>query len=124
MTEQAIKALKEHILQSGVSPVYIGDLPSLDLECVALKPIDGYANTRYFGATDLDEPLVEVVVRSVSYEVGQQWYNKIKDTLDRYSNRSVGIMSCLLTGSPGYLGKDINNFGEWHMIFHVTLNDT
>lgn len=123
MIGEVSDALLAQARLSSTPAVYFGDLPALDLECAALKIVDGYPSSRYFGATDLGEPLLEVVIRSKSYSNGQQWYSEIKTLLDRFSNEQVGIISCMLTGSPGYLGKDINEFCEWHMIFHVTLSN-
>lgn len=123
MTDAAIKSLRNSILSTGISKVVIGDLPALQLDCVAIRPVDGYASTYYFGATSLGEPLIEVIVRNKSYEVGQAWYNGIVQKLDQSMDESVGILSCMLTGSPGYLGRDIEGFSEWHILFHVTLKE-
>lgn len=123
MNNKALQALRNKLVDAGLEKVYIGDLPSLQLECVAIRLPDGYASSRYFGTQVLDEPLVEVLVRSKDYATGQNWYMLIADLLDKFVDRENGIVSCLLTGSPGYLGKDTEGFSEWHMLFHVTLKE-
>lgn len=123
MTGKVVEVLRNRIVTAGVNPVYIGEIPLQQKDCIALKVIDGYTDTRYFSATDLAEPLIEILIRAESYEKGQTWYNSVKDALDRYSEPEFGILCCWLTGSPGYLGRDVNNFGEWHMLFHVTVKE-
>lgn len=123
MTDDAMKSLRNKVIALGIDKVFIGDPPSLELECVSIRPIDGYPSTRYFGDTDCEEPLIEVLVRAKTYSLGQRWYNIVSNGLDRFSDLNVKILSCLLTGSPGYLGADTNGFGEWHMLFHVTLQE-
>lgn len=121
-----IQTVLEHILGIVKPRLYqsnavIGDLPSRQLNCVSVKPIDGYPSVYYFGMKSSEEPLIEIVVRNADYQVGQTNYEAIKKTLDKYHNDAVGIDSCFLTGSPGYLGADANGFHEWHMIFHITM---
>lgn len=123
MSDEVMKALRNKIVASGIQDVYIGDAPSLQLECVALKPTDGYASIYFFGRMELAKPLVEVVIRTKAYQLGQSWYDQVKKALDKTNDEEVGILSCVLTGSPGYLGRDLNGFGEWHMIFDLTLKE-
>lgn len=123
MTDIVGKTLHARIVAAGVKNVYIGDAPSLQLNCVSLRPVDGYPSSRYFGKGLMSEPLVEVIIRNRYYEAGQGIYNTVKETLDKFSDESSGILSCFLTGSPGYLGRDVEGFSEWHMIFHVTVKE-
>lgn len=121
MTEASMETLRNEIVALGITNAVIGDLPSLELDCVAISPRTGYPNTYYFGSPTTGEPLLVVVVRNKDYQIGQDWYNKIQKKLDKYSNESVGILSSILTGSPGYLGRDSTGFNEWNMIFHISL---
>lgn len=123
MSDEVMKTLRNMLVEAGIENVYIGDTPSLQLECVALRPTDGYSSIYFFGRVELAQPLVEVVIRAKAYQLGQSWYDQVKKALDKSSAESVGILSCVLTGSPGYLGRDLNGFGEWHMIFHLTLKE-
>lgn len=121
MTKEAMEKLREEIVSLGITNTVIGDLPSLELDCVAISPRQGYPSTYYFGDMTTGEPLVTVVARNKDYVIGQDWYNKIAKRLDKYANQEVGILSCFLTGSPGYLGRDSTGFNEWNMIFHISL---
>lgn len=123
MTDVVIEALRDKLVAAGIQDVYIGDAPSLQLNCVAIRPVDGYASSLYFGMKSIDEPLLEVIVRNTDYKTGQSTYGVVKNTLDKLVDESVGVLSCLLTGSPGYLGRDVEGFNEWHMIFHVTVKE-
>ena len=115
-----LEHLRDKVLELEVSNVVIGDLPSRQLDCVAVRPVDGYPSVRYFQQTATDEPLIECVVRHKLYQTGQTWYTKIQKALDQYISKEHGINGCLLVGSPGYLGADENGFNEWHMLFHIT----
>lgn len=121
MTEQSIENVRDKLVSLGIDKVVIGDLPSRELNCVAIRPVDGYKSTYYFGMAALAEPLLEVIVRNTDYALGQNYYNLISKNLDKYSATQDGIAACILTGSPGYLGKDETGYNEWHMIFHLTL---
>lgn len=120
MSRSTAEVLRDVIVTTGIQEVFIGDAPALERECVALRLSDGYESTYYFGKSSIREPLVEIVIRTNLYEKGQQWYTAIRRVLDQYSNQSEGIISCYLTGSPGYLGRDTRGFNEWHMIIHVS----
>lgn len=121
MTEKAMVALKVALVSAGIPSVFIGDLPSQKTECVAIRPVDGYASTRYFGKTTIEEPLVEVLVRANNYQLGQEWYTKASKALDNFVSPDSGILRSNVTGSPGYLGKDVTGYGEWHFLIHVSL---
>lgn len=116
-----LEHLQEKIKEVVATSVVVGDLPSRVINCVAVRPIDGYSSVYYFGKVSSNEPLVEVIVRNKKYQEGQVAYQKIQQLLDKYSSEEQGIDSCFLTGSPGYLGADENGFNEWHMIFHLTI---
>lgn len=120
MTNEMLLHFREVLNAAGLPSVVIGELPTRTTNAVALKPTDGYASVYYFGKASSKEPLLEVQIRNQDYATGQTWSNLVEKTLDKYSNAEVGIDSCILTGSPGYLGADENGFGEWHSIFHVT----
>lgn len=121
MNESVVNHLRDKVASLDIEPVVVGGLPALNINCVALKPNDGYESTRYFGLVASDEPLVEVVIRNESYPVGQAQYLVISKALDMYRNPDESIMSCFLIGSPGYLGADTAGFHEWHLILHLTV---
>lgn len=121
MTNNAMKSLRDRILSTGIQNVVIGDLPELQESCIAIRPVDGYPSTLYLGMPETMEPLVEVITRNKSYEEGTDMYNKALKALNKYSDTSAGILLCVVTGSPGYLGRNTNDFGEWHFILHVSV---
>ena len=122
MTNDALTALKTTIQSAiGATPVYIGDLPELDEICVAIRPVDGYPSTVYLGMPETLEPLVEVIVRHTEYASGTDICSNAMKALDGFTAEDVGILLTKLVGSPGYLGRNTNGFGEWHFIVHISL---
>ena len=122
MTNDSLTALKTTIQSAiGATPVYIGDLPELDEICVAIRPVDGYPSTVYLGMPETLEPLVEVIVRHTEYASGTDICSNAMKALDGFTAEDVGILLTKLVGSPGYLGRNTNGFGEWHFIVHISL---
>ena len=122
MTNEALNALKNTIQGvTGATQVYIGDLPELDENCVAIRPVDGYPSTVYLGMPETLEPLVEVIVRHTEYASGTDICSNAMKALDGFTAEDVGILLTKLVGSPGYLGRNTNGFGEWHFIVHISL---
>ena len=122
MTNEALKSLQTVVQASvGATKVYIGDLPELDVNCVALRPVDGYPSTVYLGMPETLEPLVEVIIRDKDYASGTDACSEAIKALNSFSDESVGIILAKVVGSPGYLGRNVNGFGEWHFIVHISL---
>jgi hypothetical protein len=67
------------------------------------------------------EPLVEVIVRDEDYASGTTNCNNSMKALDGFVDSTVGILLTKVVGSPGYLGRNTNGFGEWHFIVHISL---
>lgn len=122
MTNEALQSLKTAISAAvGATQVYIGDLPELGENCVAFRPVDGYPSTVYLGMPETLEPLVEVIVRDEDYASGTDNCNNAMNALDGFVDETVGILLAKVVGSPGYLGRNTNGFGEWHFIVHISL---
>lgn len=122
MTNEALQSLKTAISAAvGATNVYIGDLPELGENCVAFRPVDGYPSTVYLGMPETLEPLVEVIVRDEDYASGTNNCNNAMNALDGFVDETVGILLTKVVGSPGYLGRNTNGFGEWHFIVHISL---
>lgn len=122
MTNEALQTLRTAISAAvGATQVYIGDLPELGENCVAFRPVDGYPSTVYLGMPETLEPLVEVIVRDEDYASGTDNCNNSMKALDGFVDETVGILLTKVVGSPGYLGRNTNGFGEWHFIVHITL---
>ena len=113
MTNEALQSLKTAISAAvGATNVYIGDLPELGENCVAFRPVDGYPSTVYLGMPETLEPLVEVIVRDEDYASGTNNCNNAMNALDGFVDETVGILLTKVVGSPGYLGRNTNGFGE------------
>lgn len=116
-TLNAFRGALQEVL--GATPVYLGDLPELMDVCVALRPTDGYPSTMYFGTPDTLEPLLEVLIRSRDYATGTDVCSVAMRALDGFSDDTVGVVLSRVVGSPGYLGRDVNGFGEWHFVVRI-----
>ena len=122
MTNEALLAIKAAIQAAvGATNVYIGDLPELGENCVAFRPVDGYPSTVYLGMPETLEPLVEVIIRDTDYASGTDVCSKAMKALDGFTDETVGILLTKLVGSPGYLGRTTDGFGEWHFVTHISL---
>lgn len=120
MVDKTLLILYTALKNAGLTPITIGDLPSQNAQGVAIRPVDGYPSTRYFGQKALNEPLIEIVFRSTEYATGENWYKTASKTLDAFSQSDDGVISCFITGSPGYLGKTSEGRNEWHLLLHAT----
>ena len=123
MTLDALTVLQQVLVSAGLQEVYIGDLPELAIDSIALRPVDGYPSTLYLGMPDTYEPLVEVLIRNTDFATGTNNSMLALKTLDNFSNTAVGILLAKVVGSPGYLGRNTEGFGEWHFIVHISLAD-
>ena len=122
MTNEALRSLRAAVQTAvGDMNVYIGDLPELDEACVALRPTDGYPNTFYFGMPTTFEPLVELLIRNADYALGTDASTKAMKALDGFTDVASGIQLSKVVGSPGYLGRNTNGFGEGHFMVHISL---
>lgn len=122
MTNEALQSLRTVIQAvTGATKVYIGDLPELGEDCVAIRPVDGYPSTVYLGMPETLEPLIEVMVRDEDYASGTNNCNNAMKALDGFVDSTVGILLTKVVGSPGYLGRNTNGFGEWHFVVHISL---
>lgn len=106
-------------------PKVIGDLPSTSEVAVGIIEYDGATSTEFFGATNCSvyNPIVKIVIRHTSYPEGQSWTDTLKDTLHRYHNESIGILSCLMVGTPMYLGRNEQKLHEFQVTFKITIKE-
>ena len=93
-------AEKIHSLLPQEWPLFVGDLPSTSNIAVGIIEYDGATSTEFFGATNksLFNPIVKIVIRHSEYSTGREWSEIIKDTLHRYHNEELGILSILISG--------------------------
>ena len=106
-------------------PLTIGDLPSAADTAVSIVEYDGATSTEYFGVSNesLFNPIIKIVIRHTSYPEGQTWAEKVKDTLHRYHNKDIGILSILMAGTPMYLGRNEQKLHEFQVTFNISIKE-
>ena len=106
-------------------PKVIGDLPSTSDVVLGIVEYDGATSTEFFGATNnsLFNPIVKIVIRHSSYSVGQSWSEEVKETLHRYHNEDIGILSCFMVGTPIYLGRNEQKLYEFQVTFNISIKE-
>lgn len=104
-------------------PLVIGDLPSTADVVVGIIEYDGATSTEYFGRDSKSEfkPIVKIVIRHASYPTGQAWSEVVQNTLHRYHNEDIGIQSCLMAGTPMYLGRNAQKLHEFQVTFNISV---
>ena len=126
-------AEKIHDLLPQEWPLVIGDLPSTADVVVGIVEYDGDVSTEYFGGSDrtprsqvsksIFYPIVKIVIRHDTYSVGQAWAEEIQETLHRYHDDSSGILSCLMVGTPIYLGRNEQKLHEFQVTFNISVKE-
>ena len=106
-------------------PLVIGDLPSTAEIAVGIMEYDGANSTEYFGRDSKSEfkPIVKIVIRHESYPEGQTWSEEVQNVLHRYRNESIGIQSCLMVGTPMYLGRNEQKLHEFQVTFNISVKE-
>lgn len=106
-------------------PLVIGDLPSAADIVVGVVEYDGAPSTEYFGVVNesLFNPIVKIVIRHMSYSEGRTWADEVKETLHRYHNEDIGILSILMVGTPMYLGRNEQKLHEFQVTFNITIKE-
>lgn len=115
-------------------PLVIGDLPSTADVVVGIIEYDGAISTEYFAAPSrsrfssnasdtLFNPIVKIVIRHSSYSVGQEWSGEVQNVLHRYYDKNNGILSCLMVGTPIYLGRNEQKLHEFQVTFNITVKE-
>lgn len=102
-------------------PKVIGDLPSTHKVTVGVVEYDGTESTEYFGSGSVLCPIVKIVIRHTSYDVGQQWSEKAKDILHRYHDEDM--LSVLLVSTPVYLGRSPEKLHEFQVTFKIQTKE-
>lgn len=106
-------------------PKVVGDLPSTRDVVVGIVEYDGANSTEYFGENNrsLFNPIIKVVARHTSYSEGQSWIDEVKEILHRYHNDDIGILSCLMAGTPMYLGRNEQKLHEFQVTFNISVKE-
>lgn len=115
-------AEKIYDLLPDTLPKYIGDLPSSPDTAVAIMEYSSDDGTYYFSKPySLFRPVIKIVVRTPSYEVGRDWVEEIKETLHRYHDSF--FVSILTIGTPIYLGRDEMKLHEFQVTFRTQIKE-
>lgn len=106
-------------------PLVIGDLPSTNEVAVGIMEYNGATSTEFFGAVNCTvfNPIVKIVIRHTSYPEGQAWAEVLKSTLHRFHDESIGILSCLMVGTPMYLGRNEQKLHEFQVTFNISIKE-
>ncbi len=103
-------------------PKYIGDLPSAPEIAVAIMEYSSGVGTEYFAESgSLFSPVVKIVVRHTSYELGSAWSEQIKEALHKYHDDF--FLSILIVGTPIYLGRDEQKLHEFQVTFKTQVKE-
>lgn len=120
-----LSTLCEHILQfmpEAISPKFVGELPSLSDEGVAVMLFDGEFNTEFFGMkTTMFTPVLKFVIRSKEYPKGAEWGQMLKDTFHEFSSDEIEAMH--LVGSIMYLGRNEEKLHEFQVTFKTIVKE-
>lgn len=106
-------------------PLVLGDLPSTNDVVVGIIEYDGDGSTEFFGKVheSLFNPIVKIVIRHTSYPEGQELADAVKDTLHRFHNKDIGILSILMVGTPMYLGRNAQKLHEFQVTFNISTKE-
>lgn len=120
-----ISTLCEHVLEflpESVTPKFVGEMPSLSDEGVAVMLFDGGINTQYLGMKDtLFRPVLKFVIRIANYPKGAEWMQIIKDTFHEFSSDEISQMD--IVGSPMYLGRTEEKLHEFQITFQTIVKE-
>lgn len=110
------------LVPSEISRRFIGDLPTLSDEGVALIMDEGGVPTTFFSSgarSSIKRPIARFIARSKEYVQGEEWCNTIHKVLDRYTDDR--IMSSIQIGSVAYLGKTDLDLHEHQVQFNLLI---
>lgn len=120
-----LSTLCEHVLEylpDAIDLKFVGEMPSLSDEGVAVMVYSGNFNTQYLGMkSTLFRPVLKFVIRTCSYPKGSEWSQLIKDTFHEFS--SDEIMEMNLVGTPIYLGRTEEKLHEFQVTFQTVVKE-
>ena len=120
-----ISYLCEYVIQylpDSIAPKFVGELPSLSDEGVAVMLSDGDINTMYFGMPEtIIRPILKFVIRTKEYSKGAMWSQLLKDTFNRFSTDKIDGM--YFSGSILYLGRNEEKLHEFQLIFETIVKE-
>lgn len=129
MTEidTTLSTVGEHIrgvlISAGISPVYVGTLPALDTNGVAVQLYNGATPRRFLsGQSTLFYANLRIHIRNKSYPIGAAWSDTIVNALDR--TRGSNVLGIHMTGAPLYLGQTSEKIHEFQHVYRLIIETT
>lgn len=141
-----------NLIPETVAPKFVGELPSLSTEGVAIAVFNSGVNTIYFGTTEaIYRPVVRVIVRHKDYPTGCIFAQTIQETLHGYAVKKSGttwqnlkdtrtweklldttwgdiktdetLLSVTAVGTPNYLGRSAEKLHEFQSLYQILLKE-
>ncbi len=114
--------IRKLILRRVRLAVFVGDVPSLAEEGIAVKMLEGNPNSIYFGEIpNMYEPMYQILIRVRDYTVGATSAQAVKDILDGYTDKNLQALT--LVGSILYLGRSEQKMHEFQLTFTAIIKE-
>lgn len=114
--------IRKLILRRVRLAVFVGDVPSLAEEGIAVKMLEGNPNSVYFGEIpNMYEPMYQILIRVGDYTVGAASAQAVKDILDGYTDKNLQALT--LVGSILYLGRSEQKMHEFQLTFTAIIKE-
>lgn len=111
-----------NLIPETVAPKFVGELPSLSTEGVAIAVFNSGVNTTYFGTPEaIYRPVVRVIVRHKDYPTGCMFAQTIQETLRDYTDET--LLSVTAVGTPNYLGRSAEKLHEFQSLYQILLKE-
>lgn len=98
---------------------YIGGLPTNRDDCIALIESGGSPHI-CFGRDVISRPLLQLVIRTRTYEVGETLVRINKTALQAYSDADYDMT---LVSEPLYFGQDEQHRHMWQLTFKIIIKE-
>ena len=122
MIENLCEYIWNLIPQKDVPKRFIGDMPSLSDEGVALAITDGQEVTSFFGTPNtLARPNLRCFVRTKEYRPGATLSRNVYSSIQGYHDEDV--LGIVVQGSTNYLGKNEEKLHEFQTNFKVLVKE-
>ena len=122
MIENLCEYIWNLIPQKEVPKRFIGDMPSLSDEGVALAITDGQEVTSFFGTpSTLARPNLRCFVRTKEYRLGATLSRNVYSAIQGYHDED--ILGIVVQGSTNYLGKNEEKLHEFQTNFKVLVKE-
>lgn len=114
--------LRDMLVDAGLSNVYVGAIPALDVEGVGIQIYSGTTPSQFIGTTTtLFYVNVQIHFRGYSYPVVSSWCDTVKALLHRF--RRDNILGSQLFGSTMYMGQTLEKLHEFQQTYQIILEE-